>query len=220
MRFSARVGLLVFGAVSTAVSVGVTLWTGLGPGPLDVFIGAVRIRTGLPLGAAMWLVIGALIATAWILGRRPGPGTIIAPVLIGPVMQATVEILGTVAVPDQVIVQLAIHLVAVLGIGLGAGALIVSGLGAGSGELLATAASHRSGRAEARVRMAFESTWLVLGVVLGGPIGLGTVVVAVTIGPSVASGYRLVSRVAVPRPTVSSPDDETHVEMFAEPLAI
>ena len=47
--FSTRVLLLIFGSMTIAVSVAVTLWTGLGPGPLDVFIGAVRSHTGLPV---------------------------------------------------------------------------------------------------------------------------------------------------------------------------
>jgi uncharacterized membrane protein YczE len=134
LRRSARVGLLVAGSVVVAAGVAVMLWTRLGPGPLDVFIGAVRVRTGLSLTLAVWLVIASLI---------------------------------------------------------------VSGLGAGSGELLASAASDRTGRPEPRIRMAFELVWLAVGVMLGGPIGVGTVLVALTIGPAVAVGYRAVDATAV-----------------------
>lgn len=191
---SARVGLLVGGSVVIAVAVAVTLWTGLGPGPLDVFIGAIRVRTGLPLGVAIWVVIGALISAAWALGRRPGPGTLLAPLVIAPVMQATVSFLEAVDAPDSIVVRLLIHLAAVGVIGVGAGALIVSGLGAGSGELIAIAASDRVGRPEPRVRLVIESTLLIVGVALGGPVGLGTVVVALAIGPAVAVGHRQVLR--------------------------
>jgi len=134
LRRSARVGLLVAGSVVVAAGVAVMLWTRLGPGPLDVFIGAVRVRTGLSLTLAVWLVIASLI---------------------------------------------------------------VSGLGAGSGELLASAASDRTGRPEPRIRMAFELVWLAVGVMLGEPIGVGTVLVALTIGPAVAVGYRAVDATAV-----------------------
>jgi uncharacterized membrane protein YczE len=72
----------------------------------------------------------------------------------------------------------------------------VSGLGAGSGELLAAAASDRVGRPESLVRPMFEATWIIVGVALGGPAGLGTVLVAVFVGPSVARGYGLVDRLA------------------------
>ena len=197
VRRSVRVVLLIVGSVTIAAGVAVMLWTRLGPGPLDVFIGAVRVRTGLPLTLAVWLVIASLIGVAWLMGRRPGPGTLASPLIVGPVMQAMVALLDGVEPPDAFVPLAVIHVAAVFVVGLGAGALIVSGLGAGSGELLASAASDRTGRAEPGIRMAFELSWLVVGVSLGGPIGVGTVLVALAIGPAVAIGYRSVDALAV-----------------------
>ena len=197
IRGSARLGLLVSGSLIVAVGVAVMLWSGLGPGPLDVFIGAIRVRTGLPLTLSVWLVIASLIGAAWMMGRRPGPGTLVSPLIVGPAMQAALSVFEQVEPPDSLAIVLVIHVAAVFVVGVGAGALIVSGLGAGSGELLASAASDRTGRPEPRIRMAFESSWLVAGVALGGPIGVGTVVVALTIGPAVMVGYRAVDAVVV-----------------------
>jgi uncharacterized membrane protein YczE len=197
LRRSVRVALLVVGSVVIAAGVAVMLWTRLGPGPLDVFIGAVRVRTGLSLTLAVWLVIASMIGAAWLLGRRPGPGTLVSPLIAGPAMQAFVSLLDGVEPPDAFVVVVAIHVAAVFVVGLGAGALIVSRLGAGSGELLASAASDRTGRPEPGLRMAFELAWLAVGVTLGGPIGVGTVMVALTIGPAVAVGYRAVDAAAV-----------------------
>jgi uncharacterized membrane protein YczE len=197
MRFSARVGLLVAGALLIAAAVAVMLWTGLGPGPLDVFIGAVRVHTGLPLGVAVWLVVGSMILLSWALGRRPGPGTLVSPLIVGAAMQIVAGMLEPIGVPDSLLARLVIHVTAICVLGLGAGALIVSRLGAGSGELLSAATSDRTGRPEPRVRMAIELTWLAVGVALGGPIGLGTVIVALTIGPAVAVGYRFVDGAVV-----------------------
>jgi uncharacterized protein len=106
-------------------------------------------------------------------------------------------VLDRVEPPDSLAMLLVVHVAAVFVLGVGAGALIVSGLGAGTGELLAAAASDRSGRPEPRIRMGFELTWLAAGVALGGPIGIGTVVVALTIGPAVMVGYRAVDAVAI-----------------------
>jgi len=111
-------------------------------------------------------------------------------------MQAMLSVFDDVDPPDVMALAALIQLAAVFVVGLGAGALIVSGLGAGSGELLAAAASDRSGRAEPRIRMAFELTWLGAGIALGGPIGVGTVLVALTIGPAVAVGYRAIDRMS------------------------
>jgi uncharacterized protein len=202
LRGSVRVALLVAGSLIIAVGVAAMLWTRLGPGPLDVFIGAIRVRTGLSLTfvwlvVRVWLVVASMIVAAWSMGRRPGPGTLLSPLIIGPSMQATLAVFDRVEPPDSIALVLAIHVAAVFVVGVGAGALIVSGLGAGTGELLASAASDRTGRPEPRVRMAFESSWLVAGVALGGPIGIGTVVVALAIGPAVMVGYRLVDRAAL-----------------------
>jgi uncharacterized protein len=197
LRTSVRVALLVSGSLVIAAGVATMLWSGLGPGPLDVFIGAIRVRTGLSLTFSVWLVISSLIGAAWLMGRRPGPGTLVSPFIVGPSMQAALSVLDRVEPPDSLAIVLVIHVAAVFVVGVGAGALIVSGLGAGSGELLAAAASDRSGRPEPRLRMGFELTWLVVGVGLGGPIGIGTLVVALTIGPAVMMGYRAVDAAAV-----------------------
>ncbi len=194
LGLSTRITLLLAGSTIVAASVAVTLWTKLGPGPLDVFIGAVRVHTGLPLSFAVWLVVGTLISVAWLLGRRPGVGTIVGPVVVGVVMQSVTALLANYEAPTSIVVRVVIHLLAIGAVGIGAGALIVSGLGAGSGELLASAASNRSGRAEPRVRLAFEVTWLVIGVAMGGPVGLGTILVALTIGSSVSNGHRMIDR--------------------------
>ena len=186
----------IAGSALIAVSVAVTLWTELGPGPLDVFIGAVRHHTGLPISIAVWLTVGSLIAVAWVMGRRPGPGTFISPLLVGPILQAALSALNAFGAPDSLLVRLALQCLGIAGIGLGAGALIVSGLGAGSGELLAGAASDQFDRPETTVRFACEVTWIVLGVALGGPAGIGTVMVAAAVGPSVAKGYAIVDAAA------------------------
>lgn len=193
---ASRVVLFAVGTLLISSSVAVMLWTGLGPGPLDVFIGGVREQTGLPLTLAVWVTIAAMLAVAWGLGRRPGLGSIVSPIVIGPMMQLTLELLQRFDVPSSFAVRVLLHASAVIVVGIGAGALIVSNLGAGSGELLAAAASDRSGHPEPRVRFGFEMALLVLGVLLGGPIGVGTVIVAALIGPSVAFGLRSVGSVA------------------------
>lgn len=188
--------LLFLGAFLISASVAVTLWTQLGPGPLDVFIGAVRERTGLPLSIAVWATVGALTAAAWVLGRRPGLGTIAAPFLIGPMLQSILALLETFGHPSSLVIRVALQLVAIAGIGVGSGALIVSGLGAGTGELFAGAASERIRRPESQVRPIIELTWIVVGVSLGGPAGFGTILVALLIAPAVTNGYRLVDGLA------------------------
>ncbi|MEP4650419.1 MAG: hypothetical protein ABJ314_09570, partial [Ilumatobacter sp.] len=195
LGFSTRLMMLTVGSFLIASSVAVTLWTELGPGPLDVFIGAVRNITGIPLAVAVWTTVGVIIAVAWMLGRRPGLGTLLSPFMIGPMLQSVDAVLGRFDPPGPLVVLIALQFLAIFGIGVGAGALIVSGLGAGSGELFASATSDRVGRSESSVRFVIEMSWIAVGVALGGPAGLGTVMVAVLIGPAVARGHGWVDAV-------------------------
>lgn len=196
LTFSTRLALLVTGSALIASSVAVTLWNDLGPGPLDVFISAIALRTGLPLAVSVWVTVGSLMAFASLLGRRPGLGTLLSPLLIGPILQTVLAALDMFGAPQSIVVRIVLHVIAIAGIGVGSGALIVSGLGAGSGELFARAASERVGRAQSRVRPVIEATWIVVGVALGGPAGFGTVLVGVLIAPAVANGYRFVDTMA------------------------
>lgn len=205
VRLGLRVLLLLGGSLLIAVAVATMLWNSFGPGPLDVFIAGLRESTGMSLALAYWSAFGGMLALAVLLGRRPGPGTIVTPLILGPTVQVLVELLDGVGRADSFPLQLAVHLSAVGVLGIGAGGLIVSGLGAGTGELLATAASDRTGRPEPHLRFGFETSWLAIGVVLGGPIGVGTVVVTALIGPAVAVGHRLVDRLVDPSRRLAAP---------------
>lgn len=189
---SSRVALHLAGSVVIGTAIAVMLWNDIGPGPLDVFVVGLRASTGIPLAAAVWFAFGLMAVLAWALGRRPGLGTVAAPLVIGPVMQSVVAVLDGAEPPGGSVARLAVHVAAVGAAGLGAGALIVAGLGAGTGELLATAAADRTGRGESPMRLVCEATWLVTGIALGGPVGPGTVLVAILIGPAVAVGHRVV----------------------------
>lgn len=194
---STRVALLIAGSLTISVAVAIMLWSGFGPGPLDVFIVGLSESTGLPLTFAVWSAFGLLLALAMLLGRRPGVGTILTPIVVGPTVQFLLASLSHVDAPGSIVGRAAVHLVAIGMAGFGAGALIVSGLGAGTGELLATAAADRTGRPERCLRLGFELGWLLVGVMLGGPIGAGTVLVALLIGPAVVVGHRVMSTVVV-----------------------
>ena len=73
------------------------------------------------------------------------------------------------------------------------------------GELVATAASDRAGRPEPVVRTGIELSWMVVGLLLGGTVGVGTVLVAMLIGPAVRTGQRSVrSAVSLVRPALAA----------------
>jgi uncharacterized membrane protein YczE len=193
LRITRSVGVHVIGSVVLAAAVGMMLWNDFGPGPLDVFIVAVTEHTGLPLAVALWLTIGSLLMVAWALGRKPGVGSIVTPIVIGPAIQFFVSVFDAYQAPTALGAKIGVQLLALVFVGLGAGAIIASGLGAGMGELLAQAGADKSGKPPQLVRVGCELTWLAVGVLLGGPVGLGTIIVAVAIGPAIGRGNLFVN---------------------------
>jgi uncharacterized membrane protein YczE len=193
LRVTRGIGVHVIGSVILAAAVGLMLWNNFGPGPIDVFIVALTEHTGLPLAVALWLTIGTMLMLAWALGRKPGVGSIVTPIVIGPAIQFFVSVFDAYEAPTALIAKVGVQLLALVFVGLGAGAIIASGLGAGMGELLAQAGADKSGQPPQLVRVGCELTWLAAGVLLGGPVGLGTLIVAVAIGPAVGRGSLFVN---------------------------
>jgi uncharacterized membrane protein YczE len=193
-----RVVLMVGGSAGIGVFVAVLIWNGLGPGPVDVLVVGVSARTGLSLTLTVWSVFGVMNLIAWIMGRRPGIGTVTAPMIAGFVIEVAVSGLDSVERPDMLIVRLLVQFIGIGAIGIGAASIMKSDLGAGPSELLTTAFAEPNGWSEPRVRTAIELSCLVLGVTLGGPMGVGTGILALIIGSSVSLGVRVVDRVIAP----------------------
>lgn len=184
--------LLVGGAALIGAVIAVLLWNDLGPGPIDAFIAGIHSRTGLPISGAIWITFGVINAVAWAMGRRPGVGTLLAPLVAGLVIEVVLSALDSVERADMLVARVGLQVVAIGLVGIGVGAMIASRLGAGPPELLASALSDRTGLRESVTRTGFEVGCLIVAVPLGGPVGLGTLLVAVLIGPAVLYGRRVV----------------------------
>ncbi len=158
---------------------GLLLLSGLGVDPWDVFHQGLSRRTGVAVGT--WtIVVGAVVLLLWIpLRQRPGLGTLANVVVIGLVINL---VLATVPVPHGVPFQVAAMLGGVGLNGVATGAYIGAGLGPGPRDGLMTGLAAR-GRSIRVVRTGIEVVVLVCGWLLGGTVGLGTVVYAIGIGP-------------------------------------
>jgi hypothetical protein len=136
--------------------------------------------------------ISTLVLLLWIpLKEKPGFGTLSNIALIAIAIQVGVTIF-----PDQD-TYLAGILYCLLGIamvGLGSALYITCGLGPGPRDGLMTALHHKSGVRIGRVRMGIEGTVLLGGWLLGGTVGLGTLLFATLIGQSIAISLGVVSR--------------------------
>lgn len=170
-------GLMLYG-----VSLAFLLRAGLGLAPWDVLHQGLAERTGATVGA-MVIAVSFLVLLAWIpLRQRPGFGTVANAVLVGVFLDLTMLVLDDVGSwPWRILLLL-------VGVGLNAlaTALYIGALlGPGPRDGLMTGLVRRTGRSVRLVRTTLEAAVLVTGWLLGGTVGIGTVLYAVAIGPIV-----------------------------------
>ena len=180
----------------------------LGNGPWTVLAQGVAARTSLTIGAATFL-LSLVVLALWIpLRERPGLGTIANAVVIAAALQVGVWFLPH---PDPAWLKLVFVFTGVALIGLGSGLYLTTNLGPGPRDGWMTGIHHRFDIPVTRVRLGIEVTVLALGWLLGGTVGLGTVVFAILIGPSVGWGLRLMDR-GKERGNRASTDSEPELE--------
>jgi uncharacterized membrane protein YczE len=184
-----NLGLVGFGA-----GLGFLVRARLGLDPWDVLSQGISRHLGIQIG---WVVdiIGAVVLLAWIpLRQRPGLGTLLNIIVVGLVANGTLDV---VPVVHGLGWRIVLMLSAVLLVGLATGCYIGAGLGPGPRDGLMTGIAAR-GHSIRVVRFTLEVTVLVVGYVLGGSVGVGTVVYAVCIGPLV---HVTLPRLALPGPS-------------------
>ena len=181
-RMGHRVTQLLLGLVLYGVPMAMMVRAGLGLNPWDVFHAGLAGRVGWTFGQVT-IAVGALVLLLWIpLRQWPGLGTVCNVVVIGLAVDAT---LGLLTAPEGLLARVAMLGAGVVLNGLAGGLYIGSQLGPGPRDGLMTGLAARTGWSLRLVRTGIEVTVLVVGWLLGGTVGLGTVLYAVSIGPLV-----------------------------------
>jgi uncharacterized membrane protein YczE len=174
-----RLVQLYIGLVLYGVSSSLLVLAGLGLDPWDVFHQGLSRTFGLAIGT--WaIIIGVVVLLLWIpLRQRPGIGTVSNVVLVGLTMNV---VLGHVHAPHAMAARVVCLVCGVFLNGVATGAYIGAGLGPGPRDGLMTGLAAR-GHSIRIVRTGLEVTVLVIGWLLGGTVGVGTVLYALSIGP-------------------------------------
>ncbi len=169
------VGLALYGA-----SDGLLVRAHLGLDPWDVFHDGVSKRLGLDFGTVT-AITGLVVLLAWIpLRQRPGIGTIANIALVALSIDA---VLATVPQPDALAVRVPMLVGAIVLNGLATAIYVGARLGPGPRDGLMTGLAGRTGWSIRLVRTGIEVAVLVIGWLLGGTVGVGTVLYALGIGP-------------------------------------
>jgi len=175
-----RLPQLLAGLTLYGVSMGMMIRSGLGLDPWDVLHEALTLRTGLTFGTITALT-GALVLLCWIpLRQRPGVGTVANIVVIAVAVDVTLALLVR---PDPLVARIALMVGGVVLNALATAAYIGVRLGPGPRDGLMTGFVARTRVSIRLVRTGIEVTVLATGWLLGGTVGIGTVLYALTIGP-------------------------------------
>lgn len=190
-----RWGQLTLGLALFGVGIALMVRSNLGLNPWEVLHQGISNRTGISIGSVS-ILLGIPILLAWLpLGQRPGWGTLLNIVLIGLVTDLTLPLLPqTASLPTRA----ALLLAGILTIGLGSGLYLGAEMGAGPRDGVMMGLARRSRLSVRLVRTAIELSVLGLGWLMGGTVGVGTLLFALGIGPIVQFALRLSGR--APRP--------------------
>lgn len=182
----------------------------LGNAPWTVFAQGVSVRTGIAIGLATFLT-SVVVLLLWIpLRERPGLGTIANAIVIAVALQVMISVLPT---PQSFGWRLAQVIAGIALVGIGSGLYLTTNLGPGPRDGLMTGIHERTGVAVTPVRLTIEVVVLGVGWLLGGTVGIGTVLFALLIGPSVGYGLRVVGWLAGAR--ADEPPGDVHPELEA-----
>lgn len=182
---------LVFGLVLCGLGIASMVAADLGLGPWDVLHQGVSVLTGVPIGT-VGILTGLVVLLGWIpLRVRVGVGTVLNTLLIGVVIDLTLLVLDT---PEALWGRVVLLALGPVLFGVGSGFYIGAGLGPGPRDGLMTGLARRGWPVHA-VRTGIEVTALVVGFLLGGTAGVGTIVFTFSIGPIV---HLALPRLAVP----------------------
>ncbi len=190
-------GLLLFG-----LAIVLMLESRLGLPPWDVLHYGISLHTPLSLGTAGIVVGLVLVVFTWIEGTAPGFGTIANAIVIGArgsmccrSFEAVDALSGS-----SLSVRIALLIAGIALFGVGSAFYIGAGMGAGPRDSLMMVLSRRTGKRIGLVRGVMEVTVLLSGLALGGIAGIGTLALALLIGPVVELAFWSLVRSGPRRP--------------------
>jgi uncharacterized membrane protein YczE len=180
-------GLVLYGATAAMM-----VLAGLGLDPWDVLHQGLSRTVGLGIGT--WAILASFVVLlGWLpLRQRVGIGTLTNAVLVGVVIDVMLALFDP---PHAMWARVALLVGGVVGNGIATGLYIGAGLGPGARDGLTTGIAAR-GHSIRAVRTIIEATVLATGFLLGGTVGIGTVLYAIAIGP--------ISHITIPALAISA----------------
>ena len=194
----AVLGKLLLGLVLFGVGLWLGLVAELGVGPWDVLTGGLADLLGTSFGRTSIVVSVVVLLIGMAAGVRPGLGTLLNVVVIGVTIDVLLASPLLAGLGDgPLLLRFAVVLLGIAVVAVGSALYLGAHLGPGPRDGLMVAIHARTGWPVGAARAALECAVLVAGVLLGGPVGVGTVLFAFGIGPAVQLAFRLLRQTPV-----------------------
>lgn len=190
-----RLAFLLWGLFLFGLGIVMTIKSNLGTAPWDALHLGLIHYLPLTLGQVSQLTGVLVIIISYFLGMKPGWGTIANMYFIGIFIDV---IMDSKWIPDPThwLFQIGLLLAGILVIGWGSFFYLSAALGAGPRDSFMVGAIAKTGWPVWKVRTIIESSVAILGYFLGGPIGIGTIIIALTLGPSIQWSFSLMGKKA------------------------
>ncbi len=185
-----KMPLLFLGFVLFAIGILLTLYADLGMSPWDVFHKGVSVHLPLSLGQVMQITGIILLTIAFFLGEKPGLGSIFNMYFIG-LFVDVFDSLGLFSTPNSLFLRFVMLFVGIFALGWATFFYLKVQLGAGPRDGLMVGLVKKVSKPVWQIRAILEIIVLVVGYLLGGPIGIGTVIIALTLGMSVQLAFKI-----------------------------
>jgi hypothetical protein len=187
----ARIAILWFGLAIFGLGDSLLVQGNVGNAPWTVFAQGLSIKTGFPLGLSTFL-ISVMVLLIWIpLKERPGFGTLSNILLIASFIQIGISVFP---LQSNFAGGVLFDLTGIALVGIGSALYITCGLGPGPRDGAMTGIHNRTGVRVGRVRLGIEISVLAIGWLMGGTVGIGTLLFALLIGNSIAISLGVVAR--------------------------
>ncbi len=177
----ARFGIHIVSGVVLGIGVAALIDAELGVAPYDVLTTGVAAFFGISVGVSLMACGAGLTVMAIVLGRRPSVGTIVALVVVGISVNVA---LATFTTPQTLRVQIVMAFFGAVATLIGITGTIVSEAGEGPIELFMLSVRDHRGWSVRSIRIGIEVTNVGVGWLLGGDVGIVTVLYALAIGPA------------------------------------
>lgn len=182
-------GLSLFGFGESLLihsTIGVSPWTVLAEG--------LSLKLNWSVGFATFIV-SVLVLSAWIfLKQKPGLGTLLNIIIIAGMIDLSLFLFDFST--NNFLLNVLTGILGVLFVGLGSGIYLIANLGPGPRDGLMTGLQRITKLPIAWVRASIEISVVILGWILGGTVGIGTLIFAFGIGPAVALGLYLINEIS------------------------